>query len=530
MSNYLTKLLFKVLKAYNVSVTYRTIEREVNTHPKYPSMQCISDALDGWKVMNVVMNLTVEKLHALDVPVIAHLKKGEFIWVTQVTDSNVQYWSANGNEKTESLERFEQEWSGVALAIKGIADAGESDYSAVRQSEIKEKIFKLLIAGVLVVLVAVLTCFSWANDSSLPLLSKLLLLVINGVGCYVSYILIRQEKRQSDALSDKFCKVGKYIDCKKVTASKYSKLFGFISWAELGAAYFCSMLIWIAIAPFSAGWLPPIWWLSFIVLPFTLWSLATQGFVIRKWCLFCCTVVILLWVNAAVLLVSCSQPAIVSIPETAMAALLFIVFIVAVMETGKTIGSKSRSYSKQRETAKIKYSLLTLHAHILETAHVTDNTGFTFDAPVASQEIGLYVSISCSHCKTALKEFHRLTEIYSDFRYRLIFSVKSDDFDDNMNRIICHFINLYKALNRKDFFIMLDTWYAMPQKTLETLQKAFPVSPAQDFQIEMDAMYQFSRHSKIGYTPAILLNGRILSQIYSHKDLYGIARTIHTEV
>jgi len=79
MSNYLTKLLFKVLKAYNVSVTYRTIEREVNTHPKYPSMQCISDALDGWKVKNVVMNLTVEKLHALDVPVIAHLKKGELI-------------------------------------------------------------------------------------------------------------------------------------------------------------------------------------------------------------------------------------------------------------------------------------------------------------------------------------------------------------------------------------------------------------------------------------------------------------------
>jgi hypothetical protein len=30
-------------------------------------MQCISDALDEWKVKNVVLNLTMEKLRALDV-------------------------------------------------------------------------------------------------------------------------------------------------------------------------------------------------------------------------------------------------------------------------------------------------------------------------------------------------------------------------------------------------------------------------------------------------------------------------------
>jgi len=74
MTNQITKLLYKVLREYGVAVTRRSIEQEVNTNPAYPSMQCISDALDGWKVKNVVLNLTMEKLRALDVPVLAHLR------------------------------------------------------------------------------------------------------------------------------------------------------------------------------------------------------------------------------------------------------------------------------------------------------------------------------------------------------------------------------------------------------------------------------------------------------------------------
>ena len=96
-------LLSKVLKGYGVSISYRSIEQDVNTHPEYPSMQSISDTLDGWKVKHVVMQLTLEKLRALDVPVIAHLKRGEFIRVTQITDSSVHYCNAKGREKLKAL-------------------------------------------------------------------------------------------------------------------------------------------------------------------------------------------------------------------------------------------------------------------------------------------------------------------------------------------------------------------------------------------------------------------------------------------
>jgi peptidoglycan/xylan/chitin deacetylase (PgdA/CDA1 family) len=43
MSNRITGLLYKILKAYDIPITCHTIEQTIPTHPGYPSMQCISE-------------------------------------------------------------------------------------------------------------------------------------------------------------------------------------------------------------------------------------------------------------------------------------------------------------------------------------------------------------------------------------------------------------------------------------------------------------------------------------------------------
>ena len=99
MNRRLAKLLYKILSAYGVLINYQTVEKAFLFHPEYPSIKCISDVLDSWKVKHVVVKLTMEKLRALDVPVISFLKKGEYIWITRITDSAVYYWNATKKEK-----------------------------------------------------------------------------------------------------------------------------------------------------------------------------------------------------------------------------------------------------------------------------------------------------------------------------------------------------------------------------------------------------------------------------------------------
>ncbi len=520
-------LLFKVFKAYGVSITQHTLERTIATHPEYPSMRCISDALDSWKIKHVVMKLSWEKLRALGIPVIAHLKRGEYAWITQITDSKVCYWSAIDNKHVVTHADFEQEWSGVALAFEDITDAGEPGYAQKHREEITRKIFRYATASIGILLWALLTCISWANDIQLPIASKICLLFINGAGLYLSCVLIKQEKRQSNRLVDKFCKSGKHIDCNQVTSSRYSKLFGWISWAELGTAYFASNLLWISIAPLSSGWASSLWWFSFIALPFTIWSLIVQAFVIRKWCLFCCSVVFLLWVNAVILTIYHPQPVNISIPDAALLVLLFLSCLFTVIELSKTSGSQERLYAQQRETARIKYDILTIQAQLSEIKYEIGNVGFVWGS-LQSYDITLFVSIACSHCGKAVKELNQLTKIYPNINYRLIFAVYSDS-NDESNTIIRHLISLYKTMHKDEFFDMLDTWYTVPDKKMETLQKIHPVSSVQNNNEELNALYQFSEQSKISYTPAILINGRLLSQLYSYQDLHGIARTLNAE-
>jgi len=528
MNNQIAKLLFKVLKAYGILITRNTIEHAINMHPEFPSMRSISDALDSWKIKHQVMKLTMEKLYALDVPVIAQMKRNDYVWVTQITDSNVHFWDASNKEKIENRAQFEKEWSGIALAIENITDAGESDYKNKRFKLFKEKIFRYSIAGGCIALLSLLTFFSWINDASLSFLPKFLLLFVNATGCFISYILIRQEKNQSNKLIQKFCKAGAHIDCRQVTKSKYSKLFGLITWAETGMVYFSVVTLWVAIAPLSADWTAPLWWLLLVPLPFTVWSLCTQAFLIRKWCIFCCFTVFLLWINAGVLYFFLPFTGVLPVVESALQALLVLVFTTVVMYINKT-GKSGDPYSEQRDLARLKYNYQTLKSQLAESPHQTKDTGFTWGNPQSSQEIALYVSIACSHCGTAVKEIRKLMDIYPDLSCRVIFAVYTDDFEHRSNIIIRHFISLYKTMNQHAFFDMLDAWYTLLNKNLEALQKAFPVASNQDNKEEMDAWYQFSKQAKISYTPAILINGMLLSQLYSYGDLYGIARTLYAE-
>ena len=79
------------------------------------------------------------------------------------------------------------------------------------------------------------------------------------------------------------------------------------------------------------------------------------------------------------------------------------------------------------------------------------------------------------------------------------------------------------------FFDLLDYWYKMPDKNPEALQKAFPVNSTQDCKTEINALFQFNQQSKINYTPALIYNGRLLSQLYSYQDLYGIVRASNAD-
>ena len=525
MTNHIVKLLRKIVSLYGIPVSCKTIEQTILTHPDYPSMQCLADALIQWKIKYVILKSTLDEFRALGVPAIVHLKKEEFVWLTQITDSKVHYWSAVSGNSSINIADFEQEWSRVILIIEDLEGAGEPDYRQKHKKEVFEKLFNYAIICAIVLLSGILLFFAWRADLSVPLWGKISLLTINGIGLYISYVLVRHEKYQFNRITDKFCIKGNHIDCNKVTTSQFSRLFGVVSWAELGMAYFISVLFWIIIAPANNLWVFALWWLMIGSLPFTLWSLITQGFIIRKWCLFCCTVVVLLWINTFVMYLIIPHTLVLDIQSITILLLLFTFCLAATIYWYKTEGWKEKLYTVQRQITKIKYDIKVLHSQSSIVADNTDVTGFTWNVTNEIQpEIALYISIYCPHCGKALKEFYRLKNLYPDLGYRLIFAV-DPNMDEASKTVVRYFIEAYQQYDGDQFFEVMNTWYDMPERNIGILQKTFPVNPGDNEQV-ISMLEIFNQQAQINYAPALLVNGKLLSDMYNYKDLISIGRTL----
>lgn len=521
--NHIIDVLIRLLKFYRIRIDAGAIEATILSHPDYPSIKCISDALDYWNIKHAVFKPGLEKLHALGIPVIAHLKQGEFVWVELVTETNVYYRQAGYGIKNLSREEFDEIWSGAVLAVRDVSEAGEPDRSECRRRT-REKLIRYgsLIAGAL--LWIYLAAISRQQDTQPAYWCKPALLAINLSGWYICRMLIRHEMQHSGRFADMFCKHGTHIDCNRVIGSRFSKVGGVITWAELGSAWFIAALLWVTLAPFYPGWVSSLSLFVFAALPVTLWSLAVQAFVIRKWCLFCCASILLLWGNLLILATSGGLFLHRGFPGIFILALLFLACIGAVHFYKKESGMQADVYAKQREIARVKYNAKVIRSQFSPIKYEPGNAGFTFGNVASSSEIALYVGAECAYCGNAVKELQKVVRLYPRLCCRIIFAVYPNK-DDITNKTVSYMERYYRAKNRTDFLDMLNAWYAMPKKSLSELQDRFPAgAPDTDSEPMVHGLNRL-----IPYTPAIFVNGYLLSQMYTFQDLTGIARTLDVE-
>lgn len=96
------KLVKQILHVLNVKVSDNTIRNVILTHPNYPTLSCISDAFDYWKIKHSIAKLYLYQLSGLELPtIISAISGNNLIWIIRVTDTHVLYRDANNNLKNE---------------------------------------------------------------------------------------------------------------------------------------------------------------------------------------------------------------------------------------------------------------------------------------------------------------------------------------------------------------------------------------------------------------------------------------------
>jgi uncharacterized membrane protein len=123
-------------------------------------------------------------------------------------------------------------------------------------------------------------------------------MAIKTIGIIISIFLLVQSIDSNNPLIQVLCNAaGGRAGCNGVLSSKAANAFWGFTWSDIGFFYFTgtwltllfggnSILVWEILSV-----------LNFISLPYTIYSVYYQAKVIKKWCVLCCSIQVLIWLE-----------------------------------------------------------------------------------------------------------------------------------------------------------------------------------------------------------------------------------------
>lgn len=287
-----------LFSSLNIPFSKDKLEFWMTTHPNYPSLACISDILNLYKIENLGVSVPFDKIEELPVPFIAHINDREKLQSTYALVKEI-----NTKDRTclleltkgvtiNSLENFSQNWTGNALIVNKVNEAKEPVYDYPFNKDGMQSIFGSIKYLILAVFLTI-AVYSSLNQNLVHPSILWSLILIKCVGLFVVITLLGKDfSIFSNELVDQFCKVGGLspkFNCDSVLKSGASAIFGF-KMSELGFFYFCGTLLIVLFTSINANadlQIESLFYLNLVAIPYTFFSLFYQIRILKSLCVLC---------------------------------------------------------------------------------------------------------------------------------------------------------------------------------------------------------------------------------------------------
>jgi len=223
-----------------------------------------------------------------------------------------------------TLKEFKKIFDDVVLTAEPRADKERFKSAETILSRFK---MPLITAGLLFVFIAAITFHTGYFTSYTWQI--LLLTAFKTAGLITSILLLVQSIDSNNPLIQKFCQGGSKTNCNVILSSKAAKVFEGLSWSEAGFFYFAGTWVVLLFAGHSSSIMQVLAVLNIISLPYTFYSIYYQARIAKQWCVLCCTVQALLWLEFIPLVTYFESP--FTFPNTAGWSALLIAFLMPVI-------------------------------------------------------------------------------------------------------------------------------------------------------------------------------------------------------
>lgn len=508
MRNELAITLHQWLQKLKVSVSKKYLEEKLQSHADYPSLASITDVLDNLGIDNGVYVVDKEKWDDLLFPFLAYVNDngGRFIRIDKEDKVALR--------KGQKLEY----WNGIGV----FAEKTENWQHHVNETLLKkEKRDKIWWAFTLFFLSA-LTFLSVYPFYSLQLV---LLLLVSLLGIGVSILIIQKDLGISNEIAEKLCGANQ-SGCDSVTRSKGSKIFDTINWSDAGIIYFTSFLLLLLTKPL----LLPV--LSIAAIPFTLFSVYYQRWVIKKWCTLCLITLVILWAQALLQLqvITTFRLGLINLVTLAYtglvlggAGMLWLLLIKPAFEKINKLQAKNYSLRRFKNNPDIFNSLLRQQRKAATAPFAKD---LQLGNPAAPVQLMVACNPYCAPCGKAHELLYELTE-KKNTGLTIRFTVKADDPQNEQTKAVTYLLQLLNGADIPFKRKVLHDWYDI--MNLEKFTEKYPLAAKPDITDELKSHEQWTDETEIAFTPTVFINGREVPKEYKVGDLIQLIKFQETQ-
>jgi uncharacterized membrane protein len=513
-------VLQRAIRKFNLKVSDTSIKEFLLSHPHYPSLKSVCDALTQWKIAHYALKLEAGEIKGLEIPFIAHfhLSGGQLVFVEKIENGNVVYSAINGRIHHEVFETFSEKLSGAVIVFEADESVREKNFTQIRQIEYLSNL--LLPIGILTLLLFSLLSISSGNVASGGAYGYLFwgLLVTKSAGFIASLFLIMHELKVHSPLADKICGFNSKTDSDAILSSNASQLFGWLNWADIGLIYFLGTFIYLlgSSVDYSLDILAII---SAASLPYPVFSIWYQSVKLKKWCPFCLIVQLVLIVEF-ILLFPAFKTIMVSSLDLVRLTTSFIIpaalwiFFKAYYQKSDEFNKEHYSFLKFKRDPEIFRILLRSDGY---NEFVETKNDLVFGNRTAPVSITSFLSLYCNPCAKAFKELNSLLSNFPDIKVNFIFAVYNDA---ETQKVINTLFYLYAKEGAEATIDFLSKWYSSSKLSRKDLYYNLLIPEEYSIAKQIgQANLQLFEKFKIAGTPTIFINGYKFPNQYAYTDI-----------
>ncbi len=515
MKNALSLIVQKLLSSNGIVYDKKELDFQIQSHPSYPSLHAITGVLDHFNIENIAAEVPtdVQTLQQLPDSFIAQISTdtgNDLVTVKKDTKKST-YTIISGDDSSKKLTEggFLTQFTGIIVAVEKTDD--------ITTSKENKGLKNIVLFG----LISVIIIYMLINKGNSLINFAYSFLALLGV--FTSYSILQQELGESTAIGNAFCSgTNEKKDCDAVLNSKGAEIIKNHKLSDLSIIYFSSVLL----ASFLLSNLNPLYIISFVALPVTLYSIYYQYKVVKSWCLLCLTIVGVLWLQAGLFFVEGQFTTIVAelnLTDIILTVASFISvytiwnFVKPMVKELRLLQKEKINFVKFKRNFNLFNSLLTKSPK-LDTA-ITATNELIFGNKNASLEIITVTNPFCGHCKGVHEIVHDILNKYNDAVKIIIrFNVGTDDEENPGVKVATTLLELYNTGKIEDCKVALDDIYRdtnYDKWAAKWINKAHTTNPIEVLKAEKD----WCTTNGINFTPEILINGKSFPKEYDRSDL-----------